>query len=520
MKINILHFSDFLFSQQRSDECRHIGVHLAESTAGIPVDAVIFTGDMVQDVSDRFEAAYEMLIEPVRLKHQLSLDRVLVVPGNHDKVRHDGQNLLVEELMLCKTEEQVNAYYSDKQLLQSCMTDFECFNHFHRSMFGEEYRGGFGHVSVFDIGGVKVGLVGLNSAWCCTYSAKDRGNLLFPLNAAEEIFEQTKDCDLVLTAMHHNLADFKYFIARKFEDVIQKNTNVLLTGHYHKQTLNASLTPKGCMLHNVAPATFDKSDDLSSYGYCIITIDTVSHKVESSIFHYDGAGFRLVERVKTYAMMSEKKRRMYVLRKIMQRHLGMLEVMADSLILTNAQQRRGFSFGQLYAHPMIVQTGSHTFARPSFGKTVSLQDIENDDRNVLIVTRRKKEQTSLLFKLWLDFLRAYDLTDTIPFYIDCTRCQEQKDFYSIEQQLQQFLGQTSSEMSSTFQDKRLLLLLDDLDVDNEAFLNSLEHSMRYLPSARFIACMCEDKADKTGTFRLNDNEIPRFYLKGFKKRLI
>lgn len=211
---------------------------------------------------------------------------------------------------------------------------------------------------------------------------------------------------------------------------------------------------------------------------------------------------------------------MYVLRKIMQRHLGMLEVMADSLILTNAQQRRGFSFEQLYAHPMIVQTGSHTFARPSFGKTVSLQDIENDDRNVLIVTRQKKEQTSLLFKLWLDFLCAYDLTDTIPFYIDCTRCQEQKDFYSIEQQLQQFLGQTSSEMSSTFQDKRLLLLLDDLDVDNEAFLNSLEHSMRYLPSARFIACMCEDKADKTGTFRLNDNEIPRFYLKGFKKRLI
>lgn len=39
MKINILHFSDFHFSRQRSDECRRIGVHLAESTAGIPVDA-------------------------------------------------------------------------------------------------------------------------------------------------------------------------------------------------------------------------------------------------------------------------------------------------------------------------------------------------------------------------------------------------------------------------------------------------------------------------------------------------
>jgi hypothetical protein len=166
---------------------------------------------------------------------------------------------------------------------------------------------------------------------------------------------------------------------------------------------------------------------------------------------------------------------------------------------------------------MIVETGSHTFARPSFGKTVSLQEIEKDDRNILIITRRKKEQTSLLFKLWLDFLRAYDLTDTIPFYIDCTRCQKQKDFFSIEQQLQQFLGQTSREMSRTFQDKRLLLLLDDLDMDNEAFLNSLEHSMNFLPSARFIACMCEDKEKKARTLRLNDKEIPRFYLKGFKK---
>lgn len=517
MKINILHFSDFHFSQQRSDECQRIGVHLAESTANTPVDAVIFTGDMVQDVSDRFEAAYEMLIEPVRLKHQLPLDRVLVVPGNHDKVRHDGQNLLVEELMLCKTEEQVNAYYSDKQLLQSCMTDFECFNHFHRSMFGEEYHGGFGHVSVFDIGGVKVGLVGLNSAWCCTYSSKDRGNLLFPLNAAEEIFEKTKSCDLVLTAMHHNLADFKYFIARKSEDLIQENSNILLTGHYHKQALNASLTSKGCLLHNVAPATFDKNDELSSYGYCIITIDTATHKVESSIFHYDGTEFRLVERVRTYAMMSERKRKFYVMRIIMQRHLGMLEVMADSLILTNAQQRRGLSFEQLYAHPIIVETSPHPFASSSFGEKVPLQEIENDDRNILIITRRKKEQTSLLLKLWLDFLRTYDLTDTIPFYIDCTRCQEQKDFYSIEQQLQQFLGQTSSEMSSTFQDKRLLLLLDDLDVDNEAFLNSLKHSMEYLPRARFIACMCEDKENKAETLRFDDKAIPRFYLKGFKK---
>jgi hypothetical protein len=519
MKFNILHLSDFHFSRQRVDECRRIGAHLAESTAGIPVDAVIFTGDMVQDVSDGFDLAYEALIEPVRLQHQLPLDRVLVVPGNHDKVRHDGPNLLVEELMRCKTEEQVNAYYSDNWLKQSCMVDFERFNRFHRSMFGMGDYGGFGRVSVFNMGKVKVGLVGLNSAWCCTYSSKDRGNLLFPLNAAEEIFEKTKDCDLVLTAMHHNLADFKYFIARKFEDIIQRNTNVLLTGHYHKQALNASLTPKGCMLHNVAPATFDKYDELSSYGYCIITIDTATHKVESSIFHYDGAEFRLVERLKTYAMMSERKRKLYVLRKIMQRHLGMLEVMVDSLILTNAQQRKGLSFEQLYARPMIVETGSHKFTRSSFGKTVSLQDIEKDDRNALIITRRKKEQTSLLFKLWLDFLRAYDVTGTIPFYIDCTRCQERKDFFSIEQQLQQFLGQTSSEMSSTFQEKRLLLLLDDLDMDNEAFLNSLEHSMKYLPSARFIACMCEDKAEKAETLRLHDKQIPQFYLKGFRKRL-
>lgn len=67
MKINILHFSDFHFSQQRSDECRHIGVHLAESTANTPVDAIIFTGDMVQDVSDKFEPAYEALINNLKV---------------------------------------------------------------------------------------------------------------------------------------------------------------------------------------------------------------------------------------------------------------------------------------------------------------------------------------------------------------------------------------------------------------------------------------------------------------------
>ena len=515
MKINILHFSDFHYSHQHCDECHRTGERLAESTAGSHIDAIIFSGDLVQDMSDDFNQAYDALIEPVRRIHGLTMDRILIVPGNHDKEKSSGTDPFMETLLQSKTEEQVNRYFSDRSLAQASMINFEQFNTFHWSRFGHEDYGGFGHVSVFELSGIKVGLVGLNSSWCSTYSARDRGNLLFPLNAAEKLFEKTHECDIVLTSMHHNLNDFKYFIARPLEEIIQENSHILLTGHYHKQTLNATLTPKGCLLHNVAPTTFDTHETTSSYGYCIITVDTETYEVNSSICHYIGDAFKPVEHLKTTAMMSDRKRRLHELRKTMQRHLGMLEILADSLIPTDTQQREGLTFEELYSNPALIETGSLGTFRPRPRHPVTLKEIEDDSRNVLVTGLRKHSRTALLFKIWMDHLRRYDDLGIIPFYLDCTRYREEKDFFSIEQQLQQFLGQNSHDMTRTFQEKRLLLLIDDFELSNKAFVSSLECSMKYIPGARFIACARADLASQFGELRFNNQDVARIYLKGF-----
>ena len=516
MKINILHLSDFHFSQQHRDDCRRFCNHLAESTSGSCIDAIIFSGDLIQGGNDDFDEAYKTLIEPVRQMHNLTMDRILIVPGNHDKTKNVVIDSLEENLYKSRTEEQVNSYFSDRKLSQASMNDFKHFNTFLKKRFGKEDYDGFGHISVFDIAGTKVGLVGFNSAWCCTRSENDRGNLMFPLNAAEQLFRKAQNCDIVLTSMHHNLADFKFFIAKKFEDIIQENSNILLTGHYHKQALNATLTPKGCLLHNVAPATYDKHEDMSSFGYCILTVNTETYEVDSSIFHYDGEKFKLVEHLRTTAMMSERKKKLYELRKTMQHHLGMLEIMADCLIPSDSQQRRGLTFEQLCACPDIVESESGGTLSRSM-KPVRLQELEDNYGNVLITGIRKKERTSLLFKIWQDFLRQYDIKGIIPFYLDCTRYRKEKDFFSIGQQLQLFLGQTSSDMQYTFREKRLLLLLDDFEPRNKVFLKSLEDLLNRIPESRFIACARTDLANIFGTLRFNNEPVTRMYLKGFQQ---
>ena len=127
--------------------------------------------------------------------------------------------------------------------------------------------------SVCEIKEKKIGLIAFNSAWRCKESKKDRGRLLYPVFMIQEAFEKVKECDLVLCTQHHNISDYADFVAQDIEDEINEHCHVLFTGHYHKGSIQTTLDSEIGLLHLAAPATYNRNDKESQYGFNILEID-------------------------------------------------------------------------------------------------------------------------------------------------------------------------------------------------------------------------------------------------------
>lgn len=493
MRLNILHLSDFHFRDSEAEKCRRLGQLLAESTRDNRVDVIVFSGDLVNSVDDSFDNAYNALIAPTQTQHDLSNRHVLVVPGNHDK-RHTEHQWVTDRLYACSTAEDLDEFLSDRERLELSTVDFKDFADFHRSMFPDWKRNDFGACSSFIVEGVSIGLVGLNSSWRCVQSMKDRGRLLFPIAAAKELYNAVEDCNIVLTSMHHHLGDFRFFVANGLEDLMQENSQLLLTGHYHKQRLGAMLSPKGCLLHNVAPATYNKRAASWEYGYTLLTVDTDTFDVSSIHYGLKKDSFSQIDSVHTVAMMTGRKLKAWQLRERLSYQLEFVRDMADNFILDDEQQGRGLTFEDLFNNPVVTETAEPS--RDEAAGTITLHDMEHGSENLLLSGHSKQQMTLLLFRVWIDILRNYgsQRLPVIPFYVDCTRIRDRGDW--LENQLGRFLGLTREEMLAAFETRSLLLLLDDVECDNTIIQGHLETFLGKYKHVRFIACTRDESGEK------------------------
>jgi predicted phosphodiesterase len=514
MKINILHFSDFHYQDEFADDCARIGKLMAESTKDTPLDVIIFSGDMVQGVEESFADAYRTLLKPIVEKHRIPMSQVLIVPGNHDVDKTVVHNT-IESLGQCNSEEKLDAFCSDPQLMKSSLSRMVPFDTFCQELYDRKECNSFGTCSTFELNGVSVGLVGLNSSWSCIDSSRDRGQLLYPVEEAEKLFNQVQHCDIVFASMHHYVGDFKFFVAQKMEEVLQNGCNILFTGHYHRQQLNASLSPKGCLLHNVAPAAFVRNTVWSQYGYSILTVDTDSFEVESSIFHFMDGEFMMKKKLRTSVMMSDQKRRAKELRKTLQILRRFINSIANNFFLTHSQQTQGADYDALSARPIIMRRVSGSTAEESRHKLVRLSQLEDSTQSFLITGDKGSGKTPLLFRIWIDVLRDYDRKNVIPIYIDNSRYLTRS--LDLVWELELLLGQSQSEILQTFQQKELLLLVDDFTLSNNNLINAVKKVLPHFPHIRVIACTRELFTNDDDTLSINGKKVKYLTFFGFEK---
>ena len=419
--LHILHFSDFHYKEKNSDDFKDISLKLANSLQDTTIDFVVFSGDLVFEAKspEVMNEAADILFSPILEKLKLSKESLMIVPGNHDMARLGEMKMVSESLDSKSKIEDIDEFCSDEEQLDASLVKFTNYNAFIKDYYGTSaiitklYT-----VFVREINDKKYGWIGFNSAWRCIESTKDRGNLLYPVFLVREAIELVRECNFVFCSMHHNISDFKDFLAQDIEDIINEKCHMLFTGHYHKVGVSAVATSDVGLIHSVSPATYNRADRSSQYGYCILEIDEDTYEVKETPYFYQDGKFIAANTRCLNIPVSVEKKAINDFRRLMRKKLLQCRQNADKQFVYGKNGEDGYTFKTLFKEPIIKDKSlQEILTSKKEGSRVLMCDILNSDKSAILFGHNKCGKTSLLYKFQIETLQTYAQTNIIPYFL-------------------------------------------------------------------------------------------------------
>ena len=243
--MRILHLSDLHFDPRadfdQSRILRAVRSDLVDFQNDRPIDAVVFTGDLVQAGTSSVifhEAVIQHLWPILEEDLGLGLEQLIVVPGNHDIDRGEvdiaTEDDLVERL---SNEARVNQFIDDPATESARLGRLANFNLFVKDTWPERLHQPLelGYVANVQTSSGPLRVLCANSAWRATGQPNDvdRHKLLVGQRQIDQLLREVHDDVPTIFACHHSpdwLADFD---ASTVEREITRSCHVALFGHTH-----------------------------------------------------------------------------------------------------------------------------------------------------------------------------------------------------------------------------------------------------------------------------------------------
>ncbi|MGZ3419313.1 MAG: metallophosphoesterase, partial [Polyangiales bacterium] len=287
--VRVLHISDVHFSQRRAWDQDPVLRALAEDVKKLPVapDLVAITGDL----ADRgAEAEYAMAARWIR-EHLLpaarvTLDRVLIVPGNHDVDRSAVKRVAQvaqADLVRGESQDAIAAILSDPAERAPLLRRHDAFLAFLREL-GHDVKLPWWSRTIA-IGELRVHVAGISSSWAA-WSDGDKGNLLVGRYQLHQVLEGAGSADLVLALVHHPWDYLADFDAAEVRETVQRRCHVILRGHLHKSDGAARVRPDGSLLELACGACYGGTTH--PHGYQLIELEPAHGRARVHMRTWDG----------------------------------------------------------------------------------------------------------------------------------------------------------------------------------------------------------------------------------------
>ena len=291
-KLNWLHISDIHFNNKtewRDDNyrdalCKHLAA-LFKDDEGLRPDFIFCTGDIAfgesskQSIAEQFEQAKvffdKLLIICGSAERPLPKGRLFVVPGNHDvnrqNINDDAQQMLTSWAAQASSKiEFINQRFNDRNKeFVDTIKRLDEYGHFVAQYLPHQDNGEKRHTyaNVVSINGLKVGIVGFNSAWTCSGPEDDRNIWLAANWQFNQAHKLLSDADIRIGLIHHPIDWFNNADREVANRRIATDFDFWLHGHSH----SAWVTPAQNHIVVAAGAVGAQSSD--EFGINITSID-------------------------------------------------------------------------------------------------------------------------------------------------------------------------------------------------------------------------------------------------------
>jgi len=239
--IRWLHLSDFHVGKDDYAQ-RKLFSEIIEYVSGLSAqnffpDLIFITGDIANSGNlKQYESFLSDFLTP--LIHALpdyAMDRIFIVPGNHDVIRNTHKYFSRDEIMgnesrfFDPTESGLN---ERKQLLPRFADYIEA--NIPPTNWLDSENGFFGHK--LNIRGVQIGIAGINTAWLSKTS--DRHCLTPGIDILEDVLNKLNDTEIKIVLGHHPVDWFDDNHVAPIRSLLCRHNALYLHGHLHKNRAN------------------------------------------------------------------------------------------------------------------------------------------------------------------------------------------------------------------------------------------------------------------------------------------
>ncbi len=204
------------------------------------LDFIVFSGDVAWSGKEtQYQAAREQLFAPLLRATGLDPVCLFIVPGNHDMDREFVEEMLPAALQQPLTDDaQVQKWLTDERRRARVLEPFEAFCEFVCGYTGQDSPD-YASIAWFDVKGVSVALLGLNSAWMCGRhreadgKVNDYGYTLVGEPQIHDALARIADAQVRLVVLHHPFDWLAEFDRNRIEERLEREAHFILRGHQH-----------------------------------------------------------------------------------------------------------------------------------------------------------------------------------------------------------------------------------------------------------------------------------------------
>lgn len=255
----------------------------AERKNGV-VDFILVTGDLAYSGKAHEYALVASFLDGLSEASGVPKERIFCVPGNHD-IDRDRQAFCFRGARAALQDQNITDAFLGSlasEDFQTLLQREESYREFQRDYFSEQSRAptddGLAYVARLAIDGVRIAILGLDSAWLAHGGSEDHTKLLIgerQVINATTLAQDSENPPHILVAMgHHPLHLLQDFDRRPIQDRIENGCHFYHCGHLHEpEERPMGFRPSGC-LTLAAGACFDSRQ--SHNAYSVITLDLLA----------------------------------------------------------------------------------------------------------------------------------------------------------------------------------------------------------------------------------------------------